>query len=358
MKRALLAVALAAGPLAAAAPDGPQGPPGTPVTIYVAVERPAPIPATPAKLGPPSEITTYLVAPWRLETGLKGGDFEVLSDSTPVNIAACVPAPRPVSIVLVVDVSASVSSAARSAWLRDSIDGPFVRAVGRGDRMAIGRVGGAGLLFSPGFSDDVRGFVAAARNILKPTEKDWARPFGVDGSPIWDAVDRAVDLLESTPDHRAVILLSDGRATANVHDFSDVTRRAVAGGISISAVSSAQDETIGQTATTAARVRSSVFLERLASDTGGAYIEAFGPPGNPWLRSDKALDGWLRCTLARVVDETHGGYALTFASPVDDGVMHALHVRVKREGLKVRAPLGYRAAQSRPPEAPAGRSSR
>jgi len=263
-----------------------------------------------------------------------------------VSVAACVPVPRPVRIVFVVDVSASVGTYPLSLWLKDSRDGPFVRAVERGDRVAIGRVGGAGLRFSPDFTGDMDAFLSAARDILKPTERNSALPFGLGGSPIWDAVDRAVDMLESVPGRRAVVLLSDGQATANVHSFADVAMRAVASGISVSVVSSAREWTIRQTATTVARIRSRVLLEQLASDTGGTYIPAFGPPANTWLRDEDAVNEWLRCTLARSVEEVRGGYALTFSPPVDDGLVHALQVRVKREGLSVRAPLGYRAARS------------
>jgi hypothetical protein len=370
MKRVLLAVALAAGALSAAESLGRQAVPASPVTIHVAVERPLPMPAATGNAGPLPEITPQvvapwrplpmpaatgnagplpeiapqLVAPWRLETGLTREDFEVLSDSIPAGVSSCVPVTGPVSIVLVVDVSASVPAEARSAWLRDSIDGPFVRAVRRGDRVAIGRVGGTGLLFSPGFSGDAAGFVSAAGDVLKRTEKDADRPFGLDGSPIWDAVDRAIDMLESVPGHRTVILLSDGRATSNIRAFADVAARAVMLGIGVGVVSSAWDVTIRQTGTVAARVRPRVFLEQLAFDTGGAYIEAFGPLPNPWLRNEDALNRWLECTLARIVEEMRGGYALTFSAPVDDGQAHVLGVRVKREGLRVRAPLGYRAA--------------
>jgi hypothetical protein len=346
-----VAVAAAAcfGPATAAVRDPHQ----SEVTVHVAVERKKPLPDAPPRAGRLPPITPGLVAGWELETGLGPADFEVLSDSQPTQLVSCARAAGPTSIVLVVDVTASIESAAphcvppllprtKFGWLADQVNRALIPALDPGDRLAIGRIGG-GLHFTRSWSSDPAALERAATELLRPTSRDEDRPFGVGPTPIWDAVDEAIGMLEPLPGRRGIVLVTDGRSSANVHGLGYVIAHALAAEVSVNVISSSREDTIRQAAALAARVRPRVLLEQLAQNTGGVYIPAYGPPPNPWLRDDESFKRWLGCTLARAVQELHGGYVLAFTPPVRDGWAHALTVRVNDKALKVRAPVAYRA---------------
>jgi hypothetical protein len=188
------------------------------------------------------------------------------------------------------------------------------------------------------------------------------------GSPAWDAVDAAVDLLQSQRGRRAIVLVTDGRSTGNVHSLGEATDRAQATGVSVFIVGLGLDETFYQgwnvalpKETQRARVRPAAPLELLASATGGAYAPVFGPekgrpkrvdalanrprrerdggePFHPAKVDERAFKRWLGRMLATYVDELHGAYALRFSVPAQDGRLHALDVRVRAPGLRVRFP--------------------
>ena len=80
--------------------------------------------------------------------------------------------------------------------------------------------------------------------------------------------------------------------------------------------------------TTCAATRPDPNLRALADVSGGGYFEL-----------SKATD--LASTFTRVADELHRQYLLGFVTPVTDGELHRLEVRVKRPGVQIKARKSY-----------------
>jgi hypothetical protein len=212
----VISAALVAGLLGHATSSG-QG--ARFVTVLVRVERAEPL------------ADADQLVPWRLVRNLAREDFQILSDSLASPIESFSTADEPLSIVLVADVSAS--SEIKPDWLLDPLKEYLVPALKAGDRVCVGRFGGTELRLQPGFTGEARSLLSAARGLLRPSGRElertagapWARPlvqarsserrFGIGPSPVWDAADAAITAVESELGRRAVILLTDGRSTAN-----------------------------------------------------------------------------------------------------------------------------------------------
>ena len=144
-------------------------------------------------------------------------------------------------------------------------------------------------------------------------------------SPMWDAIDAAVTALAPTSGRRAVILVSDGRATGNRQSPEEVGLRATAAGVTVSVVGEDWEMTIRQDANTGVRVRPGAGLEWIAGTSGGLYV------------ADHATDPAPGTIVERLLAELHDRYTLGFTPHVRDGKVHALNIRVNRPGLILRA---------------------
>ena len=96
-------------------------------------------------------------------------------------------------------------------------------------------------------------------------------------SPIWDAVYRAVEVLEERPGARAILMATDGKATANVHGYQETFERAVRAGVRVN-IGFARTElwrtTRPPTTLNANRPGDPAErLKKLADGTGGKYGE-------------------------------------------------------------------------------------
>ena len=87
--------------------------------------------------------------------------------------------------------------------------------------------------------------------------------------------------------------------------------------------------TLRQDGTTGVRVRPGVALEWIANVTGGLYVQDVATPAAPGP------------ILERLLDDLHERYTLGFTPTARDGIGHALDVRVKGPGLKVRTRRSY-----------------
>jgi len=355
-----------------------------PMTVDAVVERPEPI-------GPQH------VVPWRVVRDLTRQDFEILSDAESRPIESFATDAAPVSMVVLVDVSASAEIAID--WLLEPLQKTLIPALKPGDRVSFGRFGGVGLRVDRRFTGVPRDLMKAARDALTPPRRQNAFPppvqvdsptasgivgaganagppgagdaispvtppsperfgpvkpdpailvegmngaFGLGASPAWDAVDAAVTALESEPGRRAIIMVTDGRSTGNVHSLDETILHAVAADVCVYVVGEAQEQMIRQSETGAARVRPAAFLESMAEMTGGAYAAVFGPEPLRPARSDAgAVKRWVGRVLARLVDDLHSTYTLGFFATAHDGQVHRLEVRVRKPGLTVRARHGY-----------------
>ena len=350
-----------------------SGRPPALVTVQVAVERQVPI-AWPAQ-----------VVPWSLVRDLTVQDFEIVSDGTVCAIESFARNGAPLSILVLVDVSASTEVPV--SWLLESVQRGLVPSLEPGDRIAFGRFGGGLVQVRPGFSDSAADIREAARTLLtSPLETVGpsgpaavagpVRPDpvllvpgmngapGLGGSPAWDAVGAAVTALAAQPGPRAIILITDGRSTGNALSCEDATLRAVTENVAVLIVGLAEDEQIRQEGRATALVRPALSLKSMASTTGGAYAAVFGPeksrparvdglaarparlreggePLKPARIDERAFKPWVASTLAAFVNDLHGSYIIGFRVPALDGRLHTLDVRVGKPGLKARARQRY-----------------
>jgi VWFA-related protein len=259
-------------------------------------------------------------------TGLMREDLEVLSDGQTRPIDYFSSEDEPVALVLLLDVTASnpifgdtLSKAAESV-LRERRTPP--------DRVRVGGLASK-LTLSPRFDTEWPDIRRAVRLVWKSPLVDRLGP-----SPLWDGVEAAVTALEAERGRRAIVMVTDGRATGNVHSWGYAISRAIAADVSIGIVAVTTAMYLKQDKTTAAMVRPYVPLEQMAAATGGSYTQ---------LRAT----GDLKPFLSRSISRLHELYAIGFPPTAFDGQSHDLVVRVKRPSAKVRARAGYVAAAPR-----------
>ena len=266
---------------------------------------------------------------------LRQEDFDVLVDGQPRPIQIVERDRRSLSVVLLVDVTNSVTGAGMRAFgltrtqsnafgtsvsdLKKAAEG-FLGSLGPGDRARIGAVCSQ-VSLSPAFTSDARQMVKAAGRVLDRSQIERSGP-----SRIWDAIDAAVGALEKETGRRTIVLFTDGRASGNVVDIAEVADHAVAAGVSVNIVAPFEPLTILQD-TGAIVVRPDVPLRALADLTGGVFLTE--APASPDL------------LLTTVLPRVRVAYRLGFAGGARDGALHRRGVRVKGEGLTVRARKGY-----------------
>jgi hypothetical protein len=96
-------------------------------------------------------------------------------------------------------------------------------------------------------------------------------------SPMWDAVYRAVEILVARPGARAILMVTDGRASANVHGYQEGLDRAIQAGVRVN-IAFARTELFrtGRPPITLNANRPgdpAERLKKLADGTGGKYGE-------------------------------------------------------------------------------------
>jgi VWFA-related protein len=301
--------------------------------------------------------------------GLRPEDFEIVSDGESCPVESFSTEARPVTTVALFDVSGSCWI--QPAVLRTAVEKRLIPALGPNDRMRLGVIGAGPSTLAPRFSSDRRDLAASARMLNLPPALSFRNPtgpvtkglVGVSGgtdelnirpgpSPIWDAVYAAVAALEPEAGCRAIILVTDGRSTANVRGLDEVIDRAMAAAVSVNIVTEENETLIPLDQTTAARVRPGTLLEALASSTGGAYLSAVDAVLSK--KGNEPVADTIGAVLESVQRRLHQTYALGFSAPQPDDRLHRLEVRVKVPGLTARARKGYVPA----PKAPGGSSAR
>jgi hypothetical protein len=104
------------------------------------------------------------------------------------------------------------------------------------------------------------------RKVVRPTVVSSSDSVGP--SPIWDAIDKTVSLLASDNGRRAVIVMTDGMSTRNVHGVTDVVNHAKAEGVSISGIFSGNPFVLWKEWP----VHPEDTLTAMAAETGGMYV--------------------------------------------------------------------------------------
>jgi len=233
----------------------------------------------------------------RLVTGLRRDQFRVLEDGREREILAFSNESQPITAVLLLDTSSSMS--ARLQWTR-SVATHFVDSLQARDRLRIGSFG-TEISLSPHLTGDV------AR--LKQIVRDEIWPGG--GTPIWHAINAALDSLRPESGRRVVLVVGDGAPSPKAgQPPAELKARCEAEDVMVYAVSS---ESAGM----------GLGLRALAADTGGGHFI---------IPSDENTQQ----AVADVAEELRRQYVLGVA-PASTGGRHALTVRVTEPDMKSRA---------------------
>ena len=267
----------------------------------------------------------------RLITTLEQKDFEVRDEGEPQPITQFDNSPQPLRLVVMLDVSGSMEG--NVPLLRAAASQLFGRLL----KDDVARVGSFGneVTISPAFTSDARELHAALPASIAPDAP----------TPLWRAIEQAMDAFGGQDDRRKVILvLSDGKDSGPIgfrqrpSSQADVIDRARQDDVMIYAVgmrSRPRNRTLPPGGMGPGGLQAMLVadlpdpgLARVAEETGGGYIEI--RPGQD-----------LGAAFAGVADELHTQYLLAFTPPKRDGKVHEVGVRVTRGGLKTRAKKTY-----------------
>jgi len=220
--------------------------------------------------------------------------------------SAARPAPAPLQIVLLVDVSGSLTryvvssdhpltpeAYRRHQTLIWEASSGLAAAVIPEDRVGLGTFG-ARVRIEAGAVQGRRAIEEMAGALLDETGGP---------SPIWDALDKAVAVLQPRPDPRVVILVTDGQATGNVLAFADILDRVRGAGIAVFTLAPRWTGTSGPSKT---GPDPSARLRKLADATCGGYLtfntDGFMPPVHDSGDLNKKLKEILRTARDRAVN--------------------------------------------------------
>ncbi|MEW6321728.1 MAG: VWA domain-containing protein [Acidobacteriota bacterium] len=268
----------------------------------------------------------------RLVTTLTRDEFQVRDEGRPQPITVFDNSPQPIRLVVMLDVSGSMSG---NLSLLRRATAELIGRLRPGDGARIGTFG-HDIRISPTFTREPALLLDALPDRVSPDAP----------TPLWRAVDEAMDALreEDGDERRVVLVLSDGKDSGPTSlDFrqrrasqGDVIDRARKDDVMVYAIGLRSRRArplmpgIGpgglQAAMTADLPEPGLAL--VAQETGGGYFE---------LRFTEDLGA----AFARVADELHNQYLIGFAPPKRDGKVHDVEVRVTLRGLKARGRKSY-----------------
>ena len=267
----------------------------------------------------------------RLVTTLAQTDFEIRDDGKPQPITLFDNTPQPIRLVVMLDVSGSMEG--NLPLLRDASEQLFAR-LRPDDVVRVGTFGHE-ISISPSFTRNVGELRSALPDRIAPDAP----------TPLWRALDEALDAFDKESDVRPVILvLSDGK-DSGMFDFSlkaqpvsqaEIIDRARTDSVMIYAVGMRSRSTqrlppgAGRAALGAMLTADlpDPGLARVAQESGGGYVE---------IRAGENL----AAAFARVADELHSQYLIGFAPPKRDGKRHDIDIRLTPRGMTARARKSY-----------------
>ena len=265
----------------------------------------------------------------RLVTNLTQSEFEVRDEGKPQPITVFDNTPKPIQLVAMLDVSGSMEG---NLPLLRAATAQLVARLGQEDGARVGTFG-QDITISPAFTRDRDELLASLPQAIDPRAP----------TPLWRAVDKAMDVFKDDDEKRRVILvLSDGKdsgMTSFKEKFmspAEIIDRAIRDDVMIYGVGMQSrskrplNPGIGVGGLQAALTQDlpDPGLARVAEETGGGYAE---------IRTGENLAE----AFARVVDELHSQYLLGYAPPKSDGKVHKIEVKTTRSGAKPRARKTY-----------------
>jgi Ca-activated chloride channel family protein len=264
-----------------------------------------------------------------LVTDLTQKEFEARDEGKPQPISVFDNSPKPIELITLLDVSGSMHG--NLPLLRGASQQLLMR-LGADDVARLGTFGKQ-VDISPEFTHDANVLLASL-----PREIDPEAP-----TPLWRAVDQAMDLFTDGADKRRIVLvLTDGQDTG-MTTFSkklvspaEIIDRARKDDVMIYAVGMrSRSERPPQMQPGLGGLRAALTedlpdpgLAKVAEESGGGYTE---------IRYGQDL----AAAFTRVVDELHSQYLLGYEPPKHDGKVHHIDVKVARSGVKSRARKSY-----------------
>jgi Ca-activated chloride channel family protein len=244
----------------------------------------------------------------RLIPYLEKEHFEVYDDGKLQQLTVFRSDIQPVSVVVMLDTSGSMTM--NIELLKRAAEQFAIRLLPT-DKAIIGS-------FSDSiFSSDV--FTSNRDDLIRylHTEIRFGNP-----THLWDAIDYSMNKLTSEVSRRVVLIFTDGDDQKSVKtNFDQVLARAEAEGVMVYSIG-LRSEFMGML------TRPDQRLRTLSASTGGGYFEL-----------QHTAD--LNSTFTRIADELHRQYVLGFKPALFDGKVHLVDVRVKVEGMTVRARKSY-----------------
>lgn len=285
--------------------------------------------------------TTATAADGHLAVDLGRDDFEVFDDGKPQAISVFANEIQPITLVSMLDMSESMSG--NIALLRRA-GAQLAAHLSKDDQARFGEFGERVHVITPAFTNDVNELIRSLWLELEPGG----------ATPLWDAIDVAMDALAKQPGRRVVLVFTDGYDTSSRRtNLAGVLKRAQEEDFMIYAVGlkSSGGPSIGGLTSSGTSVGGGIAigfgfngrswddepdpgLKTLAEESGGGYVE---------LKAATELDA----AFARVVEELRHQYVLGFVPAALDGKLHKIDVRVKKAGLVARARKTYLATPER-----------
>jgi len=247
----------------------------------------------------------------RFVSGLRPDDFRVREQGVPQELSFFSPGRTPVTMVVLLDSSASVRSDMVSI---QKAANRFIRKLASGDRARIGFFHDE-VVFGPRFTDDMAEH-SAMINQMRPQRS----------THLYDALIESFEKLERVPDRKALLVFSDGEDQGSQASSQDAIEAARRSDVSVYAVG-----VLGWSAAGGVHTNQRL-LEQIARVTGG---RAFFPANEKQMQ--KAFD--------RICDEVHHQYRMGYvpaSGGEGGGQWREIQVELtRRKDLVVRCRNGY-----------------
>jgi Ca-activated chloride channel homolog len=244
-------------------------------------------------------------------SGLTRDDFRVLEEGVPQELGFFTAGSTPVTLVVLLDSSASVRSDMLSI---QKAANRFIKKLASGDRARIGFFHEE-VVFGPRFTDDMREH-SAMINQMRPQRS----------THLYDALFESFEKLERVPDRKALLVFSDGEDQGSRISMPDALEAARQSDVSVYSVG-----VVGWSAGGGMHTNQRLF-EQIAQVTGG---RAFFPENEKAMQ--KAFD--------RIRDELHHQYRMGYVpGNGEEGHGQWREIRVeltRRKDLVVRCRHGY-----------------
>jgi Ca-activated chloride channel homolog len=295
--------------LALAAPDA-----ALPVDIGVSSSQDQPVFRAGVRTVP--VYSTVLDANGRLVPDLEQGDFSVLDNGKPADIALFSSEPQPFTAVVMLDTSASMTA---NLKLLNRAAEQFLLRLLPVDRAQVGAFNDK-IQMSGEFTNNRDELIADLNDLYfgNPTRLN-------------DAIGASLDALKGMEGRRVVLVFTDGEDTSSRTKFSTVLARARDEEVMVYSIGLESEYFNG---VRVVRSRPSRDLRKISEETGGGYFEL-----------SQTAD--LAPTFSRVATELRSQYLIAFTPTTLDGKVHKLEVRVNRPGMTVRARKSYLAASEK-----------